>query len=306
MEAKLKASGYLLGFLVLAIFMTSCSSANDVAATPQPLGDGVAGQIDHDITYCTVDNVDLKLDLYFPKGMSAPAPLVVYVHGGAWMSQDKTSGAGEIDLPLIIDLSLKAGFIVGAVNYRFAPQFQFPAMIEDVKCAIRFLRANAGKYNIDPAHIGAWGGSSGGHLVSLLGATDAEAGFDVGQYLDQSSRVEAVADLFGHADLPAYFTEKGHLQLRKAVFGNFDLIKASPVTYITPDDPPFLILHGDADLSVPLDQAQEFYNKLKTAGVPAQLVIVHGGPHGLDAPGEIPSPAQLSQIIVDFFTRYLK
>jgi dipeptidyl aminopeptidase/acylaminoacyl peptidase len=84
------------------------------------------------------------------------------------------------------------------------------------------------------------------------------------------------------------------------------LDQSSPDTYIIPDDPPFLILHSDADQSVPLDQAQEFYRKLKAAGVPAQLVIVHGGPHGLDAPDEIPSPSQLAQIIVDFFTCYLK
>ncbi len=274
--------------------------------TPTPLGEGVASKIDHDITYCTADNVDLKLDLYFPKSMAIPAPLVVYVHGGAWMGQDKASGAGEIDFPLILDSFLNDGFIFGAVNYRLAPLFKFPAMIEDVKCAIRFLRTNATSYNINPNEIGAWGGSAGGHLVSLLGTTDASAGFDVGQYIDQSSRVEAVADLFGHSDLPAYVKEKGHSQLIKMVFGDFSLINASPDTYVTPDDPPFLILHGDADQSVPLDQAQGFYNKLIAAGVPAELVIVHGGPHGLDSPSETPSPSQLSQIIVGFFKKYLK
>ena len=280
---------------------------NSLTATPQPLGEGVAGKIDHDITYCTMDNVDLKLDLYFPKNMNASAPIVVYVHGGAWMGGDKTSSAGEIDLPLIIDSFLNNGFIVGAVNYRLAPQYKFPAMIEDVKCAIRFLRTNAESYDINPDKIGAWGGSAGGQLVNLLGTTDASAGFDTGQYLDQSSRVEAIADLFGHSDLPAYFQEKkGHSALRKMVFGTFNLINASPDTYITPDDPPFLILHGDADQSVPLDQSQGFYSKLTAVGVPAQLNIVHNGPHGLDAPDESPSPSQLAEIIVDFFIKYLK
>jgi acetyl esterase/lipase len=316
---QMKIYRFIFGLFIGIILITACSyspfnfgnsqidSPTSVPSmTPQPLGEGVARKIDHDITYCTVDNVDLKLDLYFPKNIDSPASTVVYVHGGAWMGQDKTSTAGEVDLPFIIDSLINDGFIVGAVNYRLAPQFKFPAMIEDVKCAVRFLRANADEYNINPNKIGAWGGSAGGHLVNLLGTTDSSAGFDVGQYLDQSSRVEAVADLFGHADLPAYTKEKSHVWLLKTVFGTFNLTNASPVTYITPDDPPFLILHGDADQSVPLDQSQEFYNKLTAAGIPAQLIIVHGGPHGLDASNESPSPSQLSQMIVGFFIKYLK
>jgi len=262
---------------------------------------GHASKIDRDIVYCTTDNIDLQLDLYYPKSFSGPTPAVIFVHGGAWSSGDKTPGSLVNAFSYLLD----AGFIVGSVNYRLAPEYQFPAMIEDVKCAIRFLRANAATYSINPDKIGAWGASAGGHLVSLLGVTDPSAGFDVGQYLDQSSRVQTVVDMFGPEDLTTRFP-KVDVNLLANVFGSFSLAQGSPVTYITPDDPPFLILQGDADTVVPLNQSQEFYDKLTAAGVPAQLVIVHNGPHGLGAPNESPSLSELISMIVQFFEATLK
>jgi acetyl esterase/lipase len=263
-------------------------------------------KIQKDITYCTVDGVDLKLDLYFPKSLSGATPIVVFVHGGGWSAGDKSSGSGGTDFPSLLD----AGFIVGSVNYRLAPQYKFPAMIEDVKCAIRFLRSSASTYNINPDKIGVWGGSAGGHLVSLLGTSDKSAGWDVGQYLDQSSRVQAVVDMFGPADLTTSFSG-AYQKIAQNVFGTTSFSDpifkaASPVTYITPDDPPFLILQGDSDKTVPLSQSQEFNDKLAAGGVSTKLIIVKGGPHGLNSPGEVPSRTQLSQMIVDFFTLHLK
>ncbi len=259
-----------------------------------------ASKVLRDVTYCSASGVDLKMDVYFPKNVTGPTPLAVFVHGGGW-TQGNKSGLPAGDAVGLLD----AGFTVASLDYRLAPQVQFPAMIEDVKCAIRSFRANASQYNIDPNKIGVWGGSAGGHLVSLLGVTDQSAGFDVGQYLDQSSRVQAVVDMFGPADLVTGFS-KAYANMRDTVFGTFDLAKASPVTYITSDDPPFLILQGDADKTVPLSQSQEFYDKLTAAGVPAQLVIVHGGPHGLNAPNETPSRPELTQMIVNFFSQHLK
>ena len=258
-------------------------------------------KIERDIVYCTTDNVNLQLDLYFPKSFNGPTPAVIYVHGGAWTSGDKNPGSLANGFSYLLD----AGFIVGSVDYRLAPEYHFPAMIEDVKCAIRFLRANAATYSINPDKIGAWGASAGGHLVSLLGVTDPSAGFDVGQYLDQSSRVQTVVDMFGPEDLTTRFP-KVDVNLLANVFGSFSLAQGSPVTYITPDDPPFLILQGDADTVVPLNQSQEFYDKLTAAGVPAQLVIVHNGPHGLGAPNESPSLSELISMIVQLFEATLK
>ena len=265
-----------------------------------------AGKIEKDITYCTVDGVALKLDLYFPKTLNGPTPIAVYVHGGGWSTGSKSGGAGGTDFAALLD----AGFIVGSVDYRLAPAYKFPAMIEDVKCSIRFLRASASTYNIDPNRIGVWGGSAGGHLVSLLGTADKSAGWDVGQYLDQSSSVQAVVDMFGPADLTTNFSN-GYQKVAQNVFGttNFSdpIFKAaSPVTYVSSSDPPFLILQGDSDQTVPLSQSQEFNDKLLAAGVSVKLVIVKGGPHGLNAPAEVPSRAQLTQLIVDFFNLHLK
>jgi acetyl esterase/lipase len=260
-----------------------------------------AGLIQRDVTYCTVDGVDLKMDIYIPKTKTGVTPLVVYVHGGGWSSGDKTEGAGMTDTPALLD----AGFTVASLDYRLAPQYKFPAMIEDVKCAMRSLRAHAADYHIDPDKIGVWGGSAGGHLVSMLGVTGQNAGFDVGQYLDQSSRVQAVVDMFGPADLTLGFSD-AYRNLHEEVFGGFDLAKASPVTYVSSDDPPFLILQGDADTTVPLSQSQEFYDRLAAAGISAQLVVVHNGPHGLGAPNESPSRQQLTAMIVQFFKEHLK
>lgn len=268
--------------------------------------DSHASKIYKDITFCTMGGVALKLDLYFPKSMNAPAPIVVYVHGGGW-----TQGSKEGQVEMLYASALpEAGFILASLEYRLAPGHKFPAMIEDVKCAIRFLRAHAVEYDIDPERIGAMGASAGGHLAGLLGVTDESAGFDVGKYLDQSSRVQAVVDLFGPADLTIGYSS-AYEGMAQHVFGTTDpahpiFRAASPVTYITPDDPPFLILHGDRDRTVPLTQSQEFYDKLIAGGVEAHLVIVKGGGHGLNDPDQFPSREDLINLTTQFFEQKLR
>ncbi|MEY2820121.1 MAG: Carboxylesterase NlhH [Chloroflexota bacterium] len=125
------------------------------------------GTVEKDTTYCTVDGVELKMDVYYPSQNNGRFPVTMYVHGGGWSSGDKAQGAGAIEIPEL----QKAGFLVVSVNYRLAPEYVFPAMIEDVKCAVRSLRAHAEEYNLDPNRIGVWGGSAGGHLVALLGTS---------------------------------------------------------------------------------------------------------------------------------------
>ena len=245
----------------------------------------------------------------YPKNFTdQPTPVIVYIHGGGWTSGDKNVGAGSLD----VNGLLARGYIVVSLNYRLAPQYKWPAQITDVKCAIRHLRANAALYKIDPNKIGVWGGSAGGHLVAMLGTTDKSAGFDVGEYLDQSSRVQAVVDLFGPADLPAMFTSNAQL-VGNRVFGSTSrddpiLVQASPVTYISKDDPPFLILQGDKDKTVPMEQSQELYDKLKAGNVTATLVIVKNAGHGFTPDGGAisPSRAELTKMMGDFFDRWLR
>lgn len=276
-----------------------------------------------DVTYCVMDGVELKMDIYRPPSPPAPlpsegegsrgegmtpTPALLYVHGGGWTGGDKRSGAGTLDFAEL----LARGYLIAAVNYRLAPRYKFPAMIEDVKCAVRFLRANAERYNINPERIGAWGGSAGGHLVALLGTADETAGWDVGQYLEQSSRVQAVVDMFGPTDLTVLF-EGANPRLMEQVFGTSDrnsetLKRASPVNWVSADDPPFLILHGERDPLVPPSQSQIFYDKLVETGVPATLVMVKNAGHGFVPMGGPISPTrdELTKMIADFFDRYLK
>jgi acetyl esterase/lipase len=155
-----------------------------------------------DVTYCTVGNAELKLDIYYPKSRTGVTQLVIFIHGGGLSKGDKRGGEGMLDAPSLLD----AGFTVASLNYRLAPEYKFPTMIQDVKCAVRFLRAHANEYKIDANKIGVWGTSAGGLLVNLLGTTDSRAGFDVGEYLDQSSRVQAVVDMFGPGDLTVDFS----------------------------------------------------------------------------------------------------
>src|SRR5207253_7695708 len=134
-------------------------------------------------------------DVYLPTvRVSGPSPVVMYVHGGGWTSGDKS----WVDGVLKESEFTGRGYLVAAVNYRLAPQYRWPAQIEDVKCAVRYLRANAATYNIDPNRIGAWGTSAGGHLVALMGLAGPDAGLEgKGGNPDQSSRVQAVVDMFG-------------------------------------------------------------------------------------------------------------
>ncbi len=269
--------------------------------TPPPAFDPAkAGTTERNLTYCGGGNGQLLMDVHYPQRADGRWPALVFVHGGGWTGGDKNGGGPE--LPALRD----AGFLVVSVNYRLAPQFQFPAMIEDVKCAVRHLRANAAGFNLDPDRIGAWGSSAGGHLAALLGTTDTKAGFDRGLYPEYSSRVQAVVSMFGPTDLTVPFP--GGYEGRGHIFGTFDAALASPVTYVSPDDPPFLLVHGDSDWLVPISQSEIFLEKLKSASVPAELIAVRNANHGLtpvDGQTISPSRPEVTQRIVEFFRKHL-
>jgi acetyl esterase/lipase len=241
------------------------------------------------------------MDVYFPEA-GGPWPVLVYVHGGAWMHGDKAESA-------IFARGMTAqGYLVVSLNYRLYPAGRYPAMIEDVKCAIRALRAHAGEYNLDPDRIAAMGVSAGGHLVSLVGTTDLSAGFDVGEYLDYSSRVQAVVAMAPVTDLTRSFPNADIELMRQVGFGEDNIVQASPITHITPDDPPFLLIHGDRDELVPVEQSQLMYDRLAQTGVPAQLIIVRNAGHSMTAPGDSATPTlgEINQSILAFLAQYLK
>ena len=285
------------------------ASAAEPATTPKPMTttDGPEGTvIVRDMQIATVgDGMPLLVDLAYPKTASAPMPVVLCVHGGGWSGGTKESA-------LRVDLATK-GYFVASVAYRLAGKSLWPAQIKDCKLALRWLRANASKYNINPDKIGAWGHSAGGHLVSCLGTMGDISSLDAdGPFQGFSSKVQAVADYSGPTDLEVYFKHNPPANL----FGpqgkvHPEVMKdASPINFVKSDEPPFFIAHGDQDKLVPIAQATTFADALKQAGVPVQLVILKNAGHSLGGaktdPPCTPTSDQLRAMSTAFFDKYLK
>jgi acetyl esterase/lipase len=306
---KLKAIVIFFTFISLLCLapLGACKSADYHGLVPI----AKLGTVDHDITYTTIEGTALMMDIHYPITATGAVPAIIYVHGGGWTSGDKGSGAGIQFIPELVS----RGYLVASINYRLAPEFKVIDQIGDVKCAVRYLRAKAANYGIDTRRIGVIGGSAGGHLVALLGTSDKSSKLEgTGGYYDQSSQVQAVVDLFGPADLMIMF-ESTPAQWLQNVFGtsNFnsdDIKRVSPVTYITSDDPPFLILHGDQDTVVLLEQSEILFQKLQDANVPASLTVVKNAGHGFrPVPTTAvisPSQQEMTLMIADFFDLYLK
>ncbi len=271
------------------------------------------------VEYCRPAGMPLAMDLYMPSPAARPGrpmPVAVYIHGGGTILGDrKTTGLGAtlanhegaLFPPLRRQLNAR-GFVVASIGYRMPPGAPWPASIQDAKCAVRFLRAHSAALGIDADRIGAWGGSGGGQLASLLGLAGPGAGFDDGQYLDQSSTVQAVVDMFGPADLNDFDDAPPFIRLCLAI-GVGDSAETrramSPNTYVTANAPPFLVLHGDRDEDVFPRHSFGFAKRLRAAGVPTTLIEVHGTGHTLDTPGQRPSPRQLTDTVTAFLVNTL-
>lgn len=200
------------------------------------------------------------------------------------------------------------GFVVASIDYRLTPGASWRAPVEDVKCAVRFLRAHADDVGIDKGEIGAWGSSAGGQLVSLLGLAGPGAGFDHGQYADQSSAVQAVVDMFGPSDLARFGDSSGFARtMARISLGNSSRVRTaiSPTTYVTAGAPPFLIVHNQSDPDIPIRQSLELAMKLRMAGVPVSMITVSGTGHSAASAGQKPSPETVTALVADFLARRL-
>ncbi|MBP2658625.1 MAG: alpha/beta hydrolase [Firmicutes bacterium] len=247
-----------------------------------------------DIAYATQTNSQ-KLDVYLPDDGEGPFPVVVLIHGGGWIVGDKRSDMLSGMLKIY-----SAGYAVVSVNYRLSGEGKWPAQIYDVKAAVRFIRANAPKYKLNPDKIAVMGESAGGHLAMLLGTTDGVKELEdlnMGN-MDQSSRVQAVIDWYGVVNigtladdrkLVGYNSDNGLTGMEDYLFGSViseipDIVeKANPETYISPNMPPFFIQHGTADQVVPYMQSIRFADKAKKVGPGANTVILElleGAKHG--------------------------
>jgi acetyl esterase/lipase len=290
-----------------AIGQPPLGMAGRPAAEPTPPG----VRVEKNLAFATIGAKELRLDLFLPNQQEGKLPVVVWIFGGAWRTNNRLQQEGQAAW-----LATK-GYAVAAIEYRLSSDALFPAQIEDCKAAVRWLRANAAKYGLDPSRLGAWGESSGGHLASMLGVTGGVKDVEGGSgNLDQSSRVMAVVDFFGPTDflqmekaaLPEGMKHDSPNSPESLVIGGpiqenrEKVARANPITYVTKECPPFLIVHGDRDLSVPCNQSELLFEALKKAGVDASFYKIvsagHGGP-------QFHTPVTKAMVLA-FFDQHLK
>lgn len=291
----------LVGFLLGAASLTG----------PAPVA-AQAISVEKDIEYRSVDGESLKLNVAYPKTGDGALPCIVWIHGGGWSGGNRDAFQGGMEA------SAKAGFSSATLSYRLtdanpgkpATKHPFPAQIHDCKAAIRWLKANASKYRIDPDHMGVIGASAGGHLSLLVGLTDADDGLE--ETTDEkvpSSRVQAVVNICGPTDMTKQHAEVPAIKyLIEGLCGGTptsvpDKYKsASPVNYLTKDDPPILTFHGSADNIVLVAQAKLLDEKCAAAGVAHTLVVFENQGHGFDGAHSMKSAEQTFEFFKEHLT----
>jgi acetyl esterase/lipase len=260
-------------------------------------------ELKKDIEYGRGGPVSLRLDLYSPRTVEKATPGLIFIHGGAWKSGNRS------DYHYYGVKFAEQGYVVATVTYRMLPDWPFPAALHDVKCAVRWMRANAQSLNVDPDRIAAIGGSAGGHLAMMIGYSSDNPKFEgKGGYAEVSSRVQAVVNLYGPTDLT---TEEatGNQTVIDFLGGKtfkeakdlYELI--SPITHVDKDDPPTLIFHGTIDDIVPVSQADLLAEKLKKVGVAYHYDRLEGWPHTLDLADVV--NRRCRRLMLEFFRKHL-
>jgi acetyl esterase/lipase len=306
----------LISTLWLMAFVSGIALAETPASSPAKAGaDNKPFVVERDIHYVPDGDASETLDIYLPKHADEkPLPLVIWIHGGGWRGGSK-AGCQFASL-------VGQGYAAASVEYRFSQRAVFPAQIQDCQAAIRFLRANADKYHFDKDHFGVGGDSAGGHLVALVGTSGGKHAFaPIGGNEEQSDRVQAVVDFYGPADFETVMKQAEEDKNVRNIFKfntpsdpysgligvplNSDKAKGeavSPVHFVSKDNPPFLILHGDHDALVPLAQSKELVADLRGAGVEALLQVFPGSGHG----GPAFHKPKVQKLVKTFFDKYLR
>ena len=298
---------FFISLLIFALFSLVVPAFAQQAPVPVPqsatgpTGPKPAAVIE-DVPYGRVKGSLLRLDVYEPANPTATArPAVLLIHGGGWTSFDKRT------MRRMAQFLANSGFVAVSVDYRLFhdPQNRWPAQLDDVQRAVRWIRANAAKYYVDPDHIGAFGHSAGAQLAALLGMEDTRDNSDLA-LAKYSSRVQAVVDVSGPTDFAAEHPAADDIFLNSFLGADYATHpevwrEASPAFHISKTNAPFLILHGTQDQNVPISQAQELYEKLQSAGVPVSLIKVNDV-HTFQTPD---ARRQLAMESLAFFNRYL-
>lgn len=259
-----------------------------------------------DVEYARVGDLRLALDLHLPARPGRPK-LIVWVHGGAWRSGSRES------MPL--GALVEHGYAVASVDYRLTPVAPFPAQVHDIKAAVRYLRANQDKLGVDASRVAIAGDSAGGHLAALVGVSSgvAELEGEVGEHRDQSSAVQAIVNFFGPTNLTTILEQSTphglgvRVPALQLLLGGQPEDKpelarlASPVEHVDASDPPLLLVHGDQDPQVPINQSHELAGRYEALELPVKFEVVHGAAHG----GEAFFDERRMKLVAEFLDRHL-
>jgi len=271
-------------------------------SAPMPVPDTVVET--KDVEYGNVNGRPLLLDLYRPRESTGPLPGILLIHGGGW------SGGQRSDYKYYCVRFPLMGYVVATVSYRFIDEAIFPACVQDVKCAVRWMRANAEQYGINPNAIAAVGGSAGGHLAMMLGYSAGVAELEgTGGHEKNDRAVQAVVNLYGPVDMTLEDFHENDTLL--AFFGGKPFKEvpnqyrlASPLTHVKKNSPPTLIIHGTEDFTVPVSQADLLADRLKELGCDYEYLRLNGYPHTLDIGVE--TNKHVRWHIYHFLDKYLK
>ena len=234
-----------------------------------------------DLVYKTTSEKELKLDIYHQKQINAPTPLIIFIHGGSWKKGNKDDYR-----KYLVDYANK-GYITATVAYRFSQESPFPAAFHDVVCAVKWLKENAANYNIDSQNIALVGGSAGGHLAMMVGYHSRDQNYQAECEVTTDTKVKAIVNLYGPANLTTDFAT-GHPTVhqfigqpyKKEIKHLYDA--ASPLFFVSPDDPPTLTFHGTIDKIVPVVQSDMLHAALQKNNVPSEYHRLKGWPHTMD------------------------
>jgi acetyl esterase/lipase len=311
---------------ILAVALLATVSAHSPAGEPPPLPDFTVSDrlmpVDPmperqthwshgavtltDVVYSTITGFrPLHLDLYRQTGVAAPRPLIVFVHGGGWAYSNPRAGAGFRDFPVVLANLAERGYVVASIAYRLSGEAPFPAQLEDLQAAIRFLRGNAERFGIDGARVGLWGMSAGAQLAAL-NAVNCATG----------TCVQGFVGWFGAYDIATYARDQRDDTNVRALFRCGAVAcaaevvdRASPIRYADGTDPPALLIHGQDDTNARSSQSERFAQQLRAAGSTAELVLIPGVQHGFIGPTEAATKDALRLALTatfDFFDHVLK
>lgn len=270
-------------FLALTVLLSPLDFAEEATATSTPSAKSAAPEVvfTPNVVYGRGGDIDLHMDIAKPQSQNKDLPCVLFIHGGGWRMGDKSMHAKHV-----VDFS-EHGYVAVSVQYRLCPRYRFPCQVEDVKCAVRYLRANADKYGIDENRIGAVGFSAGAHLAMMLGAMDEGDGLEGdGGWADQSSKVQAVVSYFGPTDFrTGPVPDRAAPLLNEFIGGTREEKKdawfaASPAKYVNQGDAPMLLFQGTNDSLVPYQQATQMATEMANSGIPGRVELIMKVGHG--------------------------